>query len=128
MAMAFEPTGRSRPSSRDDPAPLMVTLRNEFMPAFGEQGWLNLGVRVAPTPPSSGGSGSASARTAKEDVQKRRKSTPRSRASMGPARFTKSAYDDAYATRRVSDNLMGSFAAGPSVIWREVPATEERRD
>ena len=120
---------------------LSVALRNEHAPSFAPAGWMTLEVKVSPTKaehmPLSGSlrtprgftpasrtrtPGARSARKAASDQP-----TPAELAATGPARFNKSSYnpEDA-AQRRLNTKMMGSFATGVNMIWREVPATEDR--
>ena len=105
-----------------------LSLRNEHMPAFANTGFLELSVRVQ-TPQTATLAVSTKSLDAPLTARTPSRESPRAQSrgssrGYGTARF-KGSYDDA-GKGVYNRSLMGSFASGPSVIWREVPATDER--
>ena len=99
---------------------LVVSLRNEHLPSYVPEGFLQLSVNASPSkerllepapPSSSRDSGPPSHRSSPRNSfrsrHSRRKSDEASSSIQQPA-------------------LLGSFANGTHTIWREVPATSER--
>jgi hypothetical protein len=104
-----------------DDGSVRVSLRNEHLPTFAQTGWLDLRVQLTSQ------EGSRSARTADETATRGAKDLGRGPVPAGPSRYVGS-FDEASAIGRRdgAGKLMGSFASGPQMIWREVPATAER--
>ena len=95
----------------DESETLTFALRNEALPAVSAAAWVNLEVNVAVSP---------------------RKPKPQVRAahlSLAPCRSCSSfssASDRTASLPQPTNSLLGSFAAGPSALWRRVERTDGR--